>query len=89
MTVSARYDLLHVFSAPQGHLVEIKRTDLHAGAPGSQVFLWLWVAGPAVRTLQFVRMSDSPRQTRCFEEAAVSFDETGPKCVGPMGRRCR
>jgi hypothetical protein len=72
--MSALYQVLFQFAAPQGHLVEVKRTTLPAAAPRHQVYLWLWIEARTVKTLQFVGMSNSPRQERTFVEGHLCFD---------------
>ena len=69
-----RYEVLFLFTAPQGHLVEIKRLDRPDIAPKDQVFHWLWVDATTVMTLYFLGMNTSPRQRRRFEEAQLEFD---------------
>jgi hypothetical protein len=69
-----RYDVLFLFTAPQGHLVEIKRLDRPDTAPKDQVFHWLWVDVTTVMSLRFLGMRTSPRQRRSFEEAQLEFD---------------
>ena len=69
-----KFDLLFFFSAPQGHLLEVKRLDLGADAPRSRACLWLWVEQSTVRTLQFLSRQDGARKQRTFEEGTLSFD---------------
>lgn len=69
-----KFDLLFLFSAPQGYLLEVKRLGLGVDAPRSQTYLWLWVEQATVRTLQFLSRQDGARQQRTFEEGTLSFD---------------
>ena len=73
---SPLYEVLFLFSAPQGYLAEIKRLDQPADAPKSQVYQWLWLQVETVTTLRLVAMATSPRQQRNFKEALLWFDET-------------
>ncbi|MDO8653098.1 MAG: hypothetical protein Q7R66_13015 [Undibacterium sp.] len=80
------YEVLFLFSAPRGYLVEIKRLDQPADAPKSRVFQWLWIDAATVTTLQFVDMTISTRQYRTFKEAQLWFDDAqGELCwnIGP------
>lgn len=70
------YEVLFLFSAPQGYLAEIKRLDQSALATKATVYQWLWIEAATVTTLQFVQMVTSPRQHRTFKEALLWFDDT-------------
>lgn len=70
------YEILFLFSAPQGYLAEIKRFDQPAHATKAMVFQWLWIQSATVTTLQFVDKGTSPRQHRTFKEALLWFDDT-------------
>lgn len=70
------YEVLFLFSAPQGYLAEIKRLDQSALATKATVYQWLWIEAATVTTLQFVEMVASPRQHRTFKEAVLWFDDT-------------
>lgn len=69
------YEVLFLFSAPQGYLAEIKRMDLPVGAPKATVHQWLWIQETTVTALQFVDMADGPRQQRTFKEGLLWFDD--------------
>lgn len=69
------YEVLFLFSAPQGYLAEIKRLDLPAGTTKGAVYQWLWIHESAVTALQFVDMADGPRQQRTFKEGLLWFDD--------------
>lgn len=70
------YEVLYLFSAPQGYLAEIKRLDLPAGTPKAMVYQWLWIQETTVTTtLQFVDMTDNPRAQRTFKEELLWFDD--------------
>ena len=70
------YEILFSFSAPRGHLVEIKRLDQAGNASKAQVFQWLWIQAETVTTLQFVSMDATDIQRRTFKEATLWFDDT-------------
>lgn len=69
------YEVLFLFSAPQGYLAEIKRLDLSAGAPKAMVYQWLWIQETTVTALQFVDMASDSRQQRTFKEGLLWFDD--------------
>ncbi|MES2192684.1 MAG: hypothetical protein V4454_21395 [Pseudomonadota bacterium] len=69
------YEVLFLFSAPQGHLAEIKRLNLPAGTRKATVYQWLWIQGTTVTALQFVDMADDPRPQRTFKEGRLWFDD--------------
>lgn len=70
------YEVLFLFSAPQGYLAEIKRLDQPADTPKATVYQWLWIEAATVTTLQLVEMVSSPRQHRTFKEALLWFNDT-------------
>ena len=70
------YEVLFSFSAPHGHLAEIKRLDQPANAPKAQVCQWLWIEAETVTTLQFVAMDATGCRRRTFKEASLWFDDT-------------
>lgn len=69
------YEVLFLFSAPQGYLAEIKRLNLPTGTPKGAVYQWLWIQGTTVTALQFVDMADGPQPQRTFKEGLLSFDD--------------
>ena len=70
------YAIVHLFAAPQGHLVEIRRLDLPIGTAKHLVYHWLWIDRSAVVTFHFQSMGSSPLQRRRFEQAELTFDDT-------------
>ena len=70
------YEALFSFSAPHGHLAQIKRLDPPANTTKAQVNQWLWIEAGTVTTLQFVAMDATDRQRRTFKEASLWFDDT-------------
>lgn len=69
------YEVLLLFSAPQGYLAEIKRLDLPADTPKTTVYQWLWIQETTVTALQFVDMADGPQRQRTFKEGLLWFDD--------------
>lgn len=69
------YEVLFLFSAPQGYLAEIKRLNQPTGTPKVMVYQWLWIQETAVTTLQFVDMADGPHPQRTFKEGLLWFDD--------------
>ncbi|MDO9164891.1 MAG: hypothetical protein Q7U13_02170 [Rhodoferax sp.] len=71
------YEVLLLFSAPQGYLAEIKRLDLPAGTTKATVYQWLWIQETTVTVLQFVDMADGPQRQRqrTFKEGLLWFDD--------------
>ncbi|MDO8777595.1 MAG: hypothetical protein Q7K57_54540 [Burkholderiaceae bacterium] len=75
LSMSPLYEVLFLFSAPQGYLAEIKRLNLSAGTRKATVYQWLWIQGTTVTALQFVDMADDPRPQRTFKEGLLWFDD--------------
>lgn len=69
------YEILFLFSAPQGYLAEIKRLDQSTLATKATVYQWLWIQATTVTSLQFVDLVTSPRQQRTFKEGLLWFDD--------------
>jgi hypothetical protein len=69
------YEVLFLFSAPQGYLAEIKRLDQPADTPKATAYQWLWIQETTVTALQFVDMTDGPRPQRTFKEGLLWFDD--------------
>ena len=69
------YEVLFLFSAPQGYLTEIKRLDLPADTPNATMCQWLWIQETTVTALQFVDMTDGPQPQRTFKEGLLWFDD--------------
>jgi len=64
------YEVVQLFTSPQGHLVEIKLLDRQADTAHE----WLWVTDQSVTTLR-PRLSDGEtRQVRTFREARLQLD---------------
>ncbi|MDO8778236.1 hypothetical protein [Rhodoferax sp.] len=80
------YEVLFLFSAPQGHLAEIKRLDLPADTPKATVYQWLWIQAATVTALQFVDMADGPHPQRTFKEGRLRFDDRQGELCFASGR---
>lgn len=67
------YEVVHLFTSPQGHLVEIKLLDRHADKlrPSHE---WLWVTDQSVTTLRPRHSDGETRQVRTFREARLRLD---------------
>lgn len=81
-----QFEIVHLFWAPQGYLVEIKRLDLPETAPKSKRYQWLWIEAGTVSTLGFVGMSEHPERRRTFEEAQLRFDDVRGELSWSDGR---
>lgn len=79
------YEVLFLFSAPQGYLAEIKRLDLPADMPKARTCQWLWIQSATVTTLQFLDLATSSRQHRSFKEASLWFDDAGGELLWHKG----
>lgn len=83
------YEVLFLFSAPQGYLAEIKRLDLPAGVPKAMIYQWLWIQEATVTALQFKDMTDGPQQQRTFKEGLLWFDNKQGELCFASGRTVR
>ena len=81
-----QFEIVHLFCAPQGYLVEIKRLDLPETAPKSKRYQWLWIEVGTVSTLVFVSMSEHPERRWTFEEALLRFDDVRGELSWSDGR---
>ena len=80
------YEILSLFSAPQGYLAEIKRLDLPTGTPTAMIYQWLWIQAATVTALQFVDMADGPHPQRTFKEGLLWFDDRQGEIHWQSGR---
>lgn len=69
------FDVVYLFSGPNGYLAEICRLDREAHAPKSETYQWLWLEDRAAKVLRFVAMASGPVQLRTFQEGQLSFDD--------------
>lgn len=67
------YNFLYAFTNQGTALVEIKRTDLPAGAPVGSVYHWLLIQGTKVTKLTFKSMEKGEVERREFAEGKLEF----------------
>jgi hypothetical protein len=67
------YEVVQLFTSPQGHLVEIKLLDRQDDRP-QPTHEWLWVTSQSVTTLRPRHSDDETRQVRTFREARLQLD---------------
>lgn len=84
--MSPLYEVLHLFSAPQGYLAEIKRLNPPANTTKGAVYQWLWIQATTIVALQFVDMTYGQRQQRTFKEGLLWFDDTQGELRFASGR---
>jgi len=64
------YEVVQLFTSPQGHLVEIRHLDRQADTAHE----WLWVTEQSVTTLRPRHNDGETRQVRTFREARLQLD---------------
>lgn len=67
------YEVVHLFTSPQGHLVEIKLLDRQADKL-QPTHEWLWVTDQSVTTLRLRHSDGETQQVRTFREARLRLD---------------
>ncbi|MDG9757834.1 hypothetical protein N5E31_03535 [Pseudomonas chengduensis] len=72
------YEVVHLFSSPQGHLVEVKHLDRQADTAHE----WLWVTEQSVTTLR-PRHGDGGT----FREAHLQIDGQRAELAWPNGEQ--
>lgn len=77
------YEVVHLFSSAQGHLVEIKHLDRQADTAQE----WLWVTDQSVTTLRPRHGDGEPRQVRAFREARLQLDGQRAELAWPNGQQ--
>lgn len=77
------YEVVHLFSSPQGHLVEVKHLDRQADTAHE----WLWVTEQSVTTLRPRRGDGETRQVRTFREARLQLDGQRAELAWPNGQQ--
>ncbi|MGU1062179.1 hypothetical protein ACSEPQ_04805 [Pseudomonas aeruginosa] len=75
------YDILRLFTAPQGYLVEIE----HPGRQATRE--WLWVTDHSVTSLRSLRTEDDTSQVCNFREAQLQFEGIRAHLEWPNGDR--
>jgi len=80
------YEVVQLFTSPQGHLVEIKLLDRQADKrePDHE---WLWVTEQSVTSLRPRHSDDETRQVRTFREARLELDGQCAELSWPNGDR--
>lgn len=77
------YEVVHLFSSPQGHLIEIKHLDRQADCAHE----WLWVTEQSVTTLRPRHGDGETRQVRAFREARLQLDGQRAELAWPNGEQ--
>lgn len=67
------YDILRLFTSPQGYLVEIQHRAGQAVA-AQAAREWLWVTDRSVTSLRALHTGDDTPQVRHFREARLQLD---------------
>lgn len=67
------YDILRLFTSPQGHLVEIQHPVGQAAAAAT-AREWLWVTDRSVTSLRALNTESDTPQVRHFREAQLQLD---------------
>ena len=78
------YDILRLFTSPQGYLVEIQHLAGQA-APAAAAREWLWVTDYSVTSLRALHTEGDTPQVRYFREAQLQLDGIGAQLVWPNG----
>lgn len=73
------YDILRLFTSPQGYLVEIQHL---AGQAARE---WLWVTDRAFTSLRALHTEGDTPQVRHFREAQLQLDGIRAQLVWPNG----
>jgi hypothetical protein len=78
------YDILRLFTSPQGYLVEIQhRAGQSAAAAAARE--WLWVTDRSVTSLRALPEERDSPQVRHFREAQLQLDGIRAQLVWPNG----
>ncbi|MFI8746557.1 hypothetical protein ACIGKL_15510 [Pseudomonas sp. NPDC077186] len=78
------YDILRLFTSPQGYLVEIQHLAGQA-ASAAAAREWLWVTDRAVTSLRALHTEGDTPQVRHFREAQLQLDGIRAQLVWPNG----
>lgn len=73
------YDILRLFTSPQGYLVEIQQAAPAAARE------WLWVTDCSVTSLRALHTESDTPQVRYFREAQLQLDGIRAQLVWPNG----
>lgn len=78
------YDILRLFTSPQGYLVEIHHlVGQAASAPAARE--WLWVTDRSVTSLRALHTEDATPQVRHFREAQLQLNGIRAQLLWPNG----
>ncbi|MDH0639281.1 MULTISPECIES: hypothetical protein [Pseudomonas] len=78
------YDILRLFTSPQGYLVEIQHRAGQAAAAAA-AREWLWVTDRSVTSLRTLPAKCDTPQVRHFREARLQLDGMRAQLVWPNG----
>ena len=73
------YDILRLFTSPQGYLVEIQQAAPAAARE------WLWVTDCSVTSLRALNTESDTPQVRHFREAQLQLDGIRAQLLWPNG----
>lgn len=77
------YEVVHLFSSPRGHLVEIKHLDQMADTAHE----WLWVTGQSVTTLRPRHGDGETQQVRMFRDACLQLNGQNAQLAWTNGQQ--
>lgn len=80
------YEVVQLFTSPQGHLVEIKLLDRQDDRP-EPAHEWLWVTEQSVTTLRPRHGDGETRQVWTFREARLQLDDQRAKLAWSNGEQ--
>lgn len=80
------YDILRLFTSPQGYLVEIAHPGQRA-APAQGTREWLWVTDHSVTSLRPLHTEGDTPQVRNFREAQLQLEGVRAQLAWPNGDR--
>ena len=80
------YDILRLFTSPQGYLVEIEHPGNQA-TPTQITREWLWVTDRSVTSLRPLHTHDDTPQVRNFREAQLQLEGIHAQLGWPNGDR--
>ncbi|HBP6530103.1 TPA: hypothetical protein L6A81_31255 [Pseudomonas aeruginosa] len=77
------YDILRLFTSPQGYLVEIQHLAGQAAPAAARE--WLWVTDRSVTSLRALHTEGDTPQVRHFREAQLKLDGVRAQLVWSNG----
>lgn len=78
------YDILRLFTSPQGYLVEIEHPGRRA-TPTQAAREWLWVTDRSVTSLRPLHAGGDTPQVRNFREAQLQLEGMRAQLAWPNG----